>query len=136
MNRKLEVTQRCVLLLSGALLLLIGSTILVSPISFYAVNNIDLNGNASLINELKAPAGFLLLAGVLIVSAFFIRRYENPATCLAALIYLSYALSRMVSFGIDGVPSSGLIQAAVIEAVLGLSCVMVLAARRFPVQRP
>lgn len=136
MNRKLEITQRCVLLLSGALLLFIGGAILTTPISFYASNHIELGGNTNLISELKAPAGFLLLAGGFMISALFIRRYENLATCLAAVIYLSYALSRAASFVIDGIPASGLIQATIVETVLGVSCVMVLAAHRYRVKSP
>ncbi|MFK7732210.1 MAG: DUF4345 domain-containing protein [Pseudomonadales bacterium] len=127
MNNKLELTQRCVLLLAGALLLMVSASILISPIGFYAANNIELGSNTSLISELKAPAGFLLLAGGFMISSLFVRRYQDTATCLAAVIYLSYALSRVISMGVDGVPSSGLVQAAIIEAVLGICCVVILA---------
>ena len=91
MNTLLTKIQIPLLLMAGALLSLVGVMILATPIDFYAANSIELDSNVSLLNELKAPAGFLLVAGGFIISAVFIRSMINMAILLATMIYLSYA---------------------------------------------
>ncbi len=86
----------------------------------------------SLLNELKAPAGLLLAAGVFIIGAIFVRSQADTALWLAALIYLSYAVSRSASMAFDGVPTAGLVQAAALEGIVGLACLVVLMIRRMP----
>ena len=132
MKTKLAKTQRLLLLVAGVLLILVAALIIASPVDFYASNSIELGANVSLLNELKAPAGFLLAAGVFILSAIFVRRMADTATLLATLIYLSYAASRFASMVFDGIPSAGLIQAAALETVVGLACLAVLLIRRVP----
>ena len=132
MNRKLAKIQKALLLVAGALLILVGTSILASPFDFYASNNIELGANVSLLNELKAPAGLLLAAGVFMIGAVFLHNQADTALGLAALIYLSYAISRSASMAFDGVPAAGLVQAAALEGVVGLACLVVLVIRRFP----
>jgi len=129
MKTILTKIQKPLLLFAGTLLILIGALIVVSPVDFYATNSIDLGSNVSLLNELKAPAGFLLAAGAFIVVAIFVQRMADTATLLATMIYLSYATSRFASMGFDGIPAAGLIQAALLETVIGLACLAVLLVR-------
>ena len=135
MKPKLAKTQNAVLFVAGGLLTLVGSFILAAPVDFYASNNIDLGANVSLLNELKAPAGLLLAAGLFILGAIFVRSIAQTATSLAALIYLSYAGSRFVSMAFDGVPAAGLVQAAALEGIVGLACLALLMVRRMPAGR-
>ena len=135
MKTNLETIQKAVLLVAGALLILVGTFILVSPAEFYAGNNIELGANVSLLNELKAPAGMLLAAGLFMLLAIFARGFADTATSLAVLIYLSYAGSRFVSMVYDGVPAAGLVQAAALEGIVGLACLAVLMVRRMPAAR-
>jgi len=132
MNTKLVKTQIAILLVAGALLILVGSFILAAPIDFYASNSIELGANVSLLNELKAPAGLLLAAGLFMLGAVFVRGMADMATSLAALIYLSYAVSRFASMTFDGVPATGLVQAAALEGIVGLACLAILMIRRTP----
>ena len=132
MKTKLVITQKALLLVAGALLILVSTFILTSPVDFYASNNIELGANVSLLNELKAPAGLLLAAGVFMISAIFLRSQADTALWLGALIYLSYAVSRFMSMASDGVPAAGLVQAAALEGIVGLACLVVLMIRRIP----
>ena len=86
----------------------------------------------SLLNELKAPAGLLLPAGVFMIGAIFLCNPADTALGLAALIYLSYAVSRFVSMAFNGVPAAGLVQAAALEGIVGLASLVVLMIRRIP----
>lgn len=135
MKAKLALTQKALLFVSGALLVLIGTLTLASPVEFYASNEIELGTNVSLLNELKAPAGMLLVTGLFMVGAIFVGRLADTAVALAALIYLSYAASRFGSMAFDGVPAAGLVQAASLEAIIGLACLAVLLARRVPAKK-
>ena len=135
MKMKLAKTQKLLLFVAGALLILIGTFISASPIDFYASNSIDLGSNVSLLNELKAPAGFLLVAGLFIIGAIFVQRLADSAMLFATLIYLSYAASRFASMVFDGVPAAGLVQAAALETVVGLACLTVLLIRRVPARK-
>lgn len=135
MTTKMAKTRTALLLVAGALLILVGTFILTSPADFYASNSIELGANPSLLNELKAPAGLLLAAGVFMIGAIFVRGQADTALWLAALIYLSYAGSRFASMALDGVPAAGLVQAAALESVVGLACLAVLVIRRMPAAR-
>ncbi len=135
MKTKLAKTRIALLLVAGAPLILIGILILASPADFYAANDIDLGTSVSLVNELKAPAGLLLAAGLFILGAIFARSQVDTALWLAALIYLSYAGARLASMAIDGVPAAGLVQATLIEGIVGGACLAALMIRQVPARR-
>ena len=115
---------RGLLLACGLLATGIAATILVAPGPFYAGYGIDISANASLANELKAPAGTLLVAGLLVLVG--VARFEFAATSLAvaAVVYLSYGMSRLLSFAIDGIPHTALVSAAILELALGVVCLL------------
>ncbi|NND91951.1 MAG: DUF4345 domain-containing protein [Granulosicoccus sp.] len=135
MKTNLVKTQIALLLVSGALLILVGTFIIVSPAEFYDSNSIDLGANVNLLNELKAPAGLLLAAGMYMISAIFVHGKTDVALWLAALIYLSYAVSRSASMAFDGVPATGLVMATALEATIGLTCLVVLLISKKPVRK-
>lgn len=74
----------------------------------------------------------MLAAGLFILGAIFVRSQTDTALWLAALIYLSYGVSRFASMIVDGVPAAGLVQAASLEFTVGLACAVVLVIRRIP----
>ena len=135
MKPKLAKTQTALLLVAGSVLILVGGFILGSPADFYASNGIDLGSNISLLNELKAPAGFLLASGVFIIAATFIHRQADIALSLATLLYLSYAISRFISMIFDGVPAESILQAAILEVLIGMACLALLMIKRLPAFR-
>jgi len=121
---------KVVLFVSGLIAAGIGGAILVMPAAFYASYGIDLGGNVSLLNEIRASGGALFVAGILIISGSFVASLTFTAVVLASLLYLAYGLSRFLSFAIDGMPSEGLVQAATLEIVIGVVCVCVFAKYR------
>ena len=64
-------TCKLVLLLSGLVASGIAGMILFVPHTFYAAYGIELAGNTDLTNELKAPAGALFVAGLLMIAGVF-----------------------------------------------------------------
>jgi hypothetical protein len=117
---------RVVLFLSAVVAVVIAATILVAPDAFYAGYGIDVGGNATLANELKAPAGALLVAGLLMFAGVFRLDFAVISLATATAVYLSYGLGRVMSIAIDGLPHSGMVGAAVIELVIGAVCLATL----------
>ena len=110
------------LLTSGLIAAGIAVTILFAPTVFYSSYGIDIDKNANLVNELKAPAGALLLAGLLIMAGMFRPGLKMQSLGIAAAVYLSYGLSRVLSMVMDGLPHDGLVSAAAIEVAIGAIC--------------
>lgn len=121
---------KTVLFFSGLIAAGTGAAILLIPTIFYASYGIDLAGDVSMLNEIRAPGGALLAAGILIIAGAFVESLSFTSVVVAAMIYLSYGISRILSFGIDGMPSVGLVQAAAFEIVIGMLCLYALAKYR------
>ncbi len=117
---------KTILIISGLIATGIGATILFAPVAFYATYGIELDGNFSLLNEMRAPGGALLASGILIMSGAFVDKLAFTAVVVSTLLYLSYGLSRVMSIAIDGMPAEGLVQAAALEIITGLACVFAL----------
>ena len=117
---------RGVLGVSGFVAVGIASTILFAPEPFYGSYGIEVAGNATLANELKAPAGMLLIAGLAMFAGVFRRRFMRASLVTAAVVYLSYGLSRVLSMVLDGMPDSGMVGAAGIEILIGVVCLLTL----------
>ncbi|MBT8080004.1 MAG: DUF4345 domain-containing protein [Gammaproteobacteria bacterium] len=113
---------RALLLASGLIAAGIATMILFAPNAFYGSYGIDIGADINLANELKAPAGPLLLAGLLMMAGVFRSEFTTPSLATAAAVYLSYGLSRILSMAMDGVPHSGLVSAASIEVAIGAIC--------------
>ena len=121
---------KTILFVSGLIATGTGGAILFMPAAFFATNGIELGSNISLLSETRAPGGALLASGILIMSGAFVAKLSFTSTVVSALVFLSYGLSRILSIAIDGMPAEGLVQAAVLEIVIGLACVFALAKYR------
>ncbi|HZX24877.1 MAG TPA: DUF4345 domain-containing protein [Woeseiaceae bacterium] len=117
---------RLVLAFSGLVAVAIAATILAAPQAFYGSYGIEVVGNATLVNELKAPAGTLLIAGLLMFAGVFRASFAVVSLVTATAVYLSYGLSRVLSIVVDGIPHSGIVSAAGIEIVIGVICLLTL----------
>ena len=121
-NRLQELT----LGIAGLAALGIGLAITAAPASFYATYGIALGSDPNLLSELRAPGANLAALGTLIMAGTVRQDMQRLATFLGATVFLAYAFGRIVSMVLDGMPSSGLVQAALIELVIGGLCVALL----------
>ena len=117
---------RLLLSVSGLIAFAIGASILLDPVGFHAGYGTDLGSEASLLSEVRAPGGALLVLGALMLVGVVARGFTHASTAIAAAVYLAYGLSRLVSLGLDGVPAQGLLVATGFELVLGAACVLAL----------
>ena len=120
------MARKLVLLISGMVAIVIAATILFAPEAFYAAYGIELAGDTNLTNELKAPAGVLLVAGLVMLAGVFHAQWTTVSLTAAAAIYLPYGLSRLLSFALDGIPNSALVTAAIFEIAVGAVCLLAL----------
>lgn len=126
---------KSILFLSGLIAAGIGGAILFVPETFHALNGIELGGQVSLLSEVRAPGGALLVCGLLITSGAFLAELAFTSAVLSALLYLSYGLARILSMSFDGIPAEGLVQATVLELTIGLICMFALLKYREPVRK-
>jgi hypothetical protein len=121
---------RSLLLVAGLIGATIGASLLLNPIAFQASTGITLPNNPSLLSEVRAPGGALLVSNLLITLGAFVGRLTFPATWLACGLYLSYGLSRLVSMLLDGIPETLLVHATIAELVIGGACAFALVKQR------
>lgn len=106
------------LFISGLLLLMIGGSILLVPQAFHIVGNgIVLGDDPNLLSEIRAPGGLLAGSAVLILIGTFRPDLRSLAVTLTVLVYGSFGLARLLGLVLDGMPSTGLVGATVIELV-------------------
>ena len=117
---KISFFQKVALGLGGLVAVGVGAAILASPHGFYALYGIGLSDDASLLNELRAPAGALLGFGALMLGGLVWPRLAPLGLSVGAVLYLSYGGARLLSVALDGWPHQGLVEAAVFELALGL----------------
>ena len=111
--------HRALLVASSLIASGIGASILFAPAPFHATHGIELPDSVSLLSEVRAPGGALLLLGVLMGLGAFLRRWTHTSTVLVTAVYLSYGVSRLWSLAVDGVPHEGLVGATGIELLIG-----------------
>ena len=117
---------KIVLCVSGLIAITVGGMIQLSPVDFYAANNIDIGGNVNLLNEIRASSGALLAYGALIFTGAFVSQLTFVSMVLSTLLFLSYGLSRFTSMVVDGMPVNSLVGAGIVEVLVGLFCLFCL----------
>ena len=111
---------KAVLFLSGLLLILVGVEMLFDPDNMLGKHGININGNISLLNELKGHGGVLLGCGILILLGAFFNKLSYTSILVSVVVYLSFAIGRVIGILVDGFPSEGLIIALALEFIFGL----------------
>ncbi|PCI05557.1 MAG: hypothetical protein COB78_02885 [Hyphomicrobiales bacterium] len=91
-----------------------------------SITGIVLGNDASLLSEIRASGGALLVFGMLIMAGAFVANLRFTAILVTTLLYISYGFSRILSMVIDGMPDTGLVQVTVLEIVIGLVCCFAL----------
>lgn len=110
-----------ILLLSGALTaIVLAFAILFLPGPFYAGYEIHTSGQVSLLNELKAPALLILIAGLVQAVGVLRAGWMYRGLLAGAVLFLSFGLSRTIAMVLDGPPSIGLVWVLAIEIALGM----------------
>ena len=123
----MEIVGIITLSLSSLLLVFVGAMRLSNPIKTYLKNSgITLDNDASLLNEMRGVSAVMLSSGVIILLGTFIDQFTFTSHVVGALIFIGFAIGRVVSFGVDGKPSKLIVQGLLFELVLGVANVYFL----------
>lgn len=117
---KQPVFLRVFLVLAGLSGFSVGVGLLFFPLPFEASAGIDLGTDASLLSEIRGAGGPLLLSGILIVYGAFKSSFTRFALLLSTVLYLSYGVSRVYGFAVDGMPNQSFVIVTVVEIVFGM----------------
>ncbi len=118
---------KVLLVLASVVALWIGGALTFTPLDFHAASQIVFESpSASLLSELRSPGGVLVIAGFIMFLGAFQKKMIRLSLTVSTMVYLGYALGRLVSWGFDGAPHQSLLIALAIELLLGLLSALVL----------
>ena len=107
------------LIVAGLILTAIGGATLLIPEVMKANSGIDIGGNVSVLNDIRASSGLLLAIGLLSISGAFSERLRFTSALIAPIAFLSIGIGRVVSIVQDGMPVDDMIKATGLEFILG-----------------
>ncbi len=123
----MEIIRIVILSLSALMLVFVGVMRLSNPIKTYLKNSgIKLENDASLLNEMRGVSAVMLSAGIIIALGIFIEKLTFTSHFIASLIFVGFAIGRLISFKADGKPSKQITQGILFELVLGVANVFCL----------
>ncbi|WP_433832739.1 DUF4345 domain-containing protein [Flavobacterium anhuiense] len=120
---KSSISLKILLFIVGLIGFSIGIALLFFPIAFEASANIHLNKNDfSLLSEIRASGGTLLVFGIVIFLGAFKSSMTKTSLQTAILLYFAYGFSRLYAIIVDGMPSQTILNAAISEIAIGIIC--------------
>jgi hypothetical protein len=100
-------------------LLIFGGWRLLHPVGFYAFSGLELPHDAGLLSEVRGAGGIIAVSGLIVVLGAFRHTWARTSVVLAAVVFSSLGLGRLLGIALDGSPGGGVIQGMVIELVFG-----------------
>ncbi len=116
----MEIVQIVILGLTGLFLTLIGLMRLWNPKSSYGKNSgIQLSENVNLLNEIRGVSAVMLCSGMVIGLGAIVETLSMTSFVVGSIMFIGFAIGRLISIGVDGKPNSKLIQGIIFELVFG-----------------
>nr|WP_321236738.1 DUF4345 domain-containing protein [uncultured Psychroserpens sp.] len=123
----MEIIRIAILSLSALMLVFVGIMRLSNPIKSYLKNSgIRLENDTSLLNEMRGVSAVMLSAGIIIALGIFIEKLVFTSHFIAALVFVGFAIGRLISLKVDGKPNKQITQGILFELVLGAANVFCL----------
>ena len=118
----MEIIKIVTLCLSGLLLFFVGSMRLSNPIKTYSKNSgIQLTNDVNLLNEMRGISAVMLFGGIIILLGIIVPKLTFTSLVVAALIFIGFAIGRLLSTSLDGKPNKLINQGLIFELVLGVA---------------
>ncbi|MGV2984517.1 DUF4345 domain-containing protein [Microbacterium sp. AGC85] len=124
-----RVPERVILGITALIVVIIGLGGLIAPSVFYVSYEIRVTGE-NLSNELRAVGAALTLLGLAVAAGAIWRDWSFSAALIGALVGIGFAVGRVVSLLVDGIPVASIVGAGAVEAVFGVACAWVAVRRR------
>jgi len=123
----MEIFKIVTLSISGLLLLTVGTLRLINPIKNYLKNSgIKLEKEVNLLNEVRGVSSVMMCSGIIILLGTIIPKLTITSFVVATLIFLGFAIGRLLSIGLDGKPNKLIVQGLISELVLGAANIFCL----------
>lgn len=116
---KNSIGLKIYLIISGLLLTVIGGSTLLMPVKMKATENIDIAGDISALNDVRAFSALLLATALLSLVGAFNKQLKYTSAFIMPLLFIALGVGRLISIVADGIPAEGMVMATVLEFVLG-----------------
>lgn len=110
---------RIILIVLALTLVIFGGWRLLDPVGFYSFSGLDLADEAGFLSEVRGAGAIILISGLLVGLGIFRQSWAQTSIVLAAVVFLSLGLGRLLGVVLDGSPGADIIQGMVIELILG-----------------
>ena len=117
---------RSVLGTAGLAAVAVGGGLLLDPVGFNALADVPIGTDSSVLSDARGSGGAILATGGLMVAGALDARLTRTAALVGTLMYLGYGVARLLSAAVDGMPTTGIATAGVLELALGTACTLVL----------
>ena len=116
----MEIFKIVTLSLSGLLLVFVGISRLSNPINAYLKNSgIKLDKDTDLLNEMRGVSAVMLSGGIMILLGTILPQLTFVSFVIGTLIFIGFAIGRVLSMAMDGRPNKQIIQGLIFELVFG-----------------
>ncbi|MEX2543068.1 MAG: DUF4345 domain-containing protein [Trueperaceae bacterium] len=110
---------KVILIVLGLTLVIFGGWRLVNPIGFYTFSGLTLSNEAGLLSEVRGAGGIILVCGLFVGLGAFRHAWSRTSIVLAAVVFLSLGLARLLGIALDGSPGADVIKGMAIELFFG-----------------
>jgi len=108
-----------ILIVLALTLVIFGGWRLLDPIGFYAFSGLELSDDAGLLSEVRGAGGIIMACGIVVGLGAVRPAWSRTSVALAAVVFLSLGLGRLLGVALDGSPGADVIQGMAIELILG-----------------
>lgn len=115
--------EKITLGISGLTAVGIGGMITFAPHAFYASYGISIADDPSLLSELRAPGAGLTTLGILMLAGIWRSALAQLGVAATLIVFLAFPAGRFVGLAVDGMPSSGIIGALILEIAIAALCI-------------
>ena len=117
----MEIFKIVTLAISGLLLFVLAGVLRLSnPIKNYLKNSgIKLDKDVNMLSEARGMSSVMLLGGLVVLSGTFVPEMAFTSLVIAIMLFLGFAMGRLISYGVDGKPNNQIIIGLTTEIVLG-----------------
>lgn len=110
---------KSILIVLGLTLVIFGGWRLLDPMGFYTFSGLALPDDAGLLSEVRGAGGIILASGLIVLLGAFRHAWSRTSVALAAVVFLSLGLARLLGIVLDGAPGAGVVQGMAIELAFG-----------------
>ncbi|MGI8976025.1 MAG: DUF4345 domain-containing protein [Thermomicrobiales bacterium] len=108
-----------ILIVLALTLVVFGGWRLIDPTGFYTFSGLELSDDAGLLSEVRGAGGIIMVSGLVVGLGAFRHAWSRTSVVLAAVVFLSLGLARLLGIAVDGSPGADIIQGMAIELVFG-----------------